>query len=115
MPRIEASTDFKKVREDLDKIKKRGKMVTVGDLLKDKEKDPKKKKGEDGEDEENASLSREERKKKYLIRADVVEAMNIAAELAIELRSPSMKLGAHVKKAGESGDATAPDATSSAE
>ncbi len=101
-PRIDASKDFKKIRDDLDKIKKRGKMVIVGDLLKDKEKDPKKKKNEDGEDEENASLSREERKKKYLQRADVVEAMNIAADMVAEMHSPSFKLGSQQsKKLGE--------------
>ena len=55
-PRVEASTEFKKIRDELDKIKKRGKMVVVGDILKDKEKDPKKKKGEDGDDDENASI-----------------------------------------------------------
>src|SRR5580700_3366225 len=99
MPRVKASTDFKKISDDLDKIKKRGKMVVVGDILKDKEKDPKKKKaGEDGEEDENASLSREERKKKYLERADVVEAMNVAADLAVELRSPAIELGSAKNK-----------------
>lgn len=112
LPRIAASTEFKKIRDDLDKLKKRGKMVTVGDILKDKEKDPKKKKGEDGEDDENASLSREERKKKYFERADVVESMNVAADLAIELRSPSMKLGSKVKSPGPTAEPTNSNETS---
>lgn len=108
--RIATSAEFKKVLADVDKIKKRGKMITVGDLVKDKEekdkeKDPSKKKvegsepGEDDEDE-TATLTREERKKKYLERADVVEAINVAADLAIELRSPSIKLGSKGKPAG---------------
>ena len=107
-PRVAASTDFKKIHEDLDKIKKRGKMVTVGDLLKDKEKDPKKKKNEDGEDEESTTLSREERKKKYLVRADVVEAMNIAADLVAEMHAP--KVGTQAKKLGSATVETTPAA-----
>jgi carboxyl-terminal processing protease len=107
VPRVETSNDFKKVRDELDKIKKRGKMIVVGDLLKDHEKDPKKKKaaGEEGEEDENANLSREERKKKYLERADVNEAVNIAADLAIELRSPAIKLGAKTKPLSSTSEA----------
>ncbi|MGZ3721293.1 MAG: S41 family peptidase [Bdellovibrionales bacterium] len=105
-PRVAASTEFKKVRDDLDKIKKRGKMVIIGDILKDKEKDPKKKKGEDGEDEENASLTREERKKKYMERADIVEALNVAADLAMELHSPSIKVGTKLKSPGPAAEPT---------
>lgn len=99
--RVAASTDFKKVKEDLAKAKARGKMLVVGDLLKDKEKDPKKKpdaeKGEDGEDDETASLSREERKKKYLKRADVLEAVSIAADLVSESKSTSIKIAKPTK------------------
>lgn len=91
-PRVAASKEFKKVVEEIQKNKKNGKMIIVGDLL--KEKDPtKKKEGVDGEEDETANLSREERKKKYLERADVVEAINVAADLAIELKSPSIRLG----------------------
>ncbi len=99
-PRVASSKEFKKVVEDLDKVKKRGKMVIVGDILKDHEKDPKKKKNEDGEDEDTANLSREERKKKYLERADIVESINIAADLAVEMHSPGIKLGSVKGKAG---------------
>lgn len=96
--RIAAAEGFKKIREDIAKAKKRGKMIVVGDLIKDqeKEKDPSKKKKDpeaDGEEDETANLSREERKKKYLERADVVEAVNVAADLALELKSPTIKLG----------------------
>ncbi len=100
--RIAASPDFKKIKEDLEKSKKRGKWIVVGDLL--KEKDPKKNGKVDGEAgepgaDENLTLSREERKKKYLARADVVEAVNVAADLVMELRSPTIKLGAKTKPA----------------
>jgi len=95
-PRVGTSKEFKKIRDDLAKSKKNGKMIVVGDLMKDK--DPAKKKvGPDGEEDENASLSKEERKKKYLERADVVESINVAADLTLELRSPSIKLGSKVK------------------
>ncbi len=101
-PRVVASKEFDKVRADLDKIKKRGKMLIVGDLLKDAEKDPKKKvaEGEEGEDE-FANLSREERKKKYLERGDVIEAINVAADLVTEISAPSMKLGSKTKAAAQ--------------
>lgn len=106
-PRVASAKDFQKIKDDLNKIKKRGKMVTVGDILKDKEKDPKKKKGgEDGEEDENASLSREERKKKYMERADILEALNIAADLAVELNQPSIKLGSKVKPPGPAAEPT---------
>jgi carboxyl-terminal processing protease len=105
LSRVATAAEFKKIKEDLDKIKKRGKMIVVGDLIKDKElaakekeqKEPGKKKevepGNAGEDDENVSLTREERKKKYLERADVVESINVAADLAVEMRSPEIQLG----------------------
>ncbi len=109
--RVASSADFKKIKEDLDKSKKKGKMLIVGDLLKDKE--PKKKDGEktaaENEEDENASLSREERKKKYLKRADVVEAVSLAADLALELKSPTIKIGSKTKPAA-SATTAAPDA-----
>lgn len=105
--RVAASPEFKKVRDELDKIKKRGKMLVVGDLMKDKEKDPaKKKENPEADDEEDTTtLSREERKKKYMERADVVEAINVAADLANELKAPAIKLGQKVKDAATPGQA----------
>lgn len=98
-PRVAASKEFKKIREDFDKAKKNGKMLIVGDMMKDKDKDPKKKTepGMEGDEDDTASLSKEERKKKYLERADVVEAVNVAADLTLELRSPTIKLGSKGK------------------
>lgn len=113
--RIAAAPEFKKIKDDLDKAKKRGKMIVVGDLIKDKEvaakekdKEPgKKEKIEpgDNEDDENVTLTREERKKKYLERADVVESVNLAADLAIELRSPTIKLGSKADPPSAKGSA----------
>ena len=46
------------------------------------------------DEDENANLTREERKKKYFERADIIEALNIAADLAMEMKPPTMRLGA---------------------
>lgn len=105
--RVATSKDFAKVKADIEKNKKHGKMIVVGDLL--KEKDPKKKKSnpdaEDGEEDDIASLSREERKKKYMERADVQEALNVAADLALELKSPTIQLGSSPEKAKQGSSA----------
>ena len=98
-PRVASAEGFKKVRDDIAKFKKRGKMILVGDLIKDheKDKDSSKKKDVDPaaeDDEENLNLSHEERKKKYLERADVVEAVNIAADLIGELKKADRRAAA---------------------
>lgn len=114
--RVAAAPEFKKIQDELAKVKKRGKLIVVGDLVKDKEtaakgkeKDPSKKKevepGMEGEEDENVTLTREERKKKYFERADVVEAVNIAADLALDLRSPTIKIGSKVEEASAQGKA----------
>ncbi|MGE4131467.1 MAG: S41 family peptidase, partial [Bdellovibrionales bacterium] len=117
LARIKTSEEFKKIKADLAKVKKRGKMLIVGDLL--KEKDPKKKKdGEASEanpdgpaDDENTTLTREERKKKYLERADVLEAVSVAADLALELKAPTIKIGS---KSSEGGTGNSEEDTSKA-
>lgn len=101
--RVAASADFKKIIDDLAKVKKRGKMIVVGDLLKDKDSkkkgEPGAEKGEPGEDDDNVTMTREERKKKYFERADILEAINIAADLVMETKAPSMRIGSKVKPA----------------
>ncbi len=82
--RVAASKEFKEVKEEIQKIKKReknGKKIKVSELLEDKDADKSK---EEKEEDEAAVLSREERKKKYLERADVQEAINVAADLYAE-------------------------------
>jgi carboxyl-terminal processing protease len=97
-PRVAASAGFKKIKDEIARFKKRGKMIVVGDVIKDREKDKDpSKKGDgdmldDGEDE-TANLSREERKKKYMERADVVEAISVASDLAVALKAPQFQLG----------------------
>lgn len=83
--RIAASEDFKKIKEEIEKAKKRGKSIVVGDILKDKKPDGTDPEAAAEEEDENRYLSREERVKKYLERADIVESINIAADLIKEL------------------------------
>ncbi len=109
--RAAVSPEFKKVRDDIGKIKKRGSELVVGELTKDKSKDKDKKKdgtekpGETPEDvladdaENTGNLTREERKKKYLERADIQEAVNVAFDLALELGGNQMLLAKDPKKA----------------
>ena len=97
--RVKTSPDFKKVAEDIAKAKKRSQEIIVGDLIKDK--DPKKKDAKNGEDGEEPTLTREERKKKYLERADVKEAINIAADLVAEVSGQPIHIGSSHKKDAE--------------
>jgi len=122
--RVSGSKDFKKIVDDIAKNKKRGKMLVAGDLLKDKEtkdKDKQAKKAHvdgrpvkteensgmdvagEAEEEDGANLTREERKKKYLERADIQEALQISADLSAELAKGGIKIGAKVD-ASESKD-----------
>lgn len=104
--RVAASEDFKKVKEEIVKNKERGKKIVLANLLKEKEQEKEKDKSKNKEKdkvksedpEEDYTLSREERKKKYLERADVVEAVNVAADLLGELGGQEMTLGAKDKK-----------------
>jgi carboxyl-terminal processing protease len=93
--RVAESKDFKKIKDDIAKAKKHGKSIVVGELLKDKSAD--KKKGKDPEDPEDEDdgryLTHEERVKKYLERADVLEAVNVAADLIRETHATPMTLG----------------------
>jgi carboxyl-terminal processing protease len=106
LARANSSEDFKKVRDDIAKIKKRGSELVVGELTKEKDKDKDKTKKKDGSDknaetpedlleseaDKDASLSREERKKKYLERADIQEAVNVALDLALDQSGQQMML-----------------------
>ena len=87
--RVSASEDFKEIEDDIKKIKERGDEVEVAELL-DK-KDDKEKNKKDGkvdpdkDKDEDRVLTRKERKEKYFKRADVQEAINIAADLIAEM------------------------------
>ena len=117
--RVTTSEGFKKISADFKKVQKRQKPMMISELLKDKN-DKKKNvgkgdaaaaaKGADDESEDSdVGLSREERKKKYMERADVQEAMMIAADLAAEY-SPTLTLGA-TKDASKPNKAAEPSTT----
>lgn len=71
--RVAADPEFKKISEELEKLKKQGKLIKVGDAVKDKEKKDKAK--------NLKTLSREAKDKEYLKRPDVQESLNILADL----------------------------------
>ncbi|MCK6598255.1 MAG: S41 family peptidase [Bdellovibrionaceae bacterium] len=73
--RVDKSTDFKKVVEDLKKAKDKGKVIKVSDVLKDKEKNEKTKK------DKKKRFSKDERNKEYLKRADINESIQVLLDL----------------------------------
>jgi carboxyl-terminal processing protease len=72
--RVAKNTEFKKIKADLEKAKKRGKIAKLSDSLKDvKEKKE--------EIDQKKNLSKEEKDSDYLKRADIQEASNVAIDL----------------------------------
>lgn len=111
--RVAVADGFKKVKEDIKKAQKHIKSLLIGDLLKEKadkkqaaarvaatakasenKEAPGNVTNSEEEDEDaDVTLSHEEKKKKYMERADVQEALNVAADLIGEFDHSSMKLG----------------------
>jgi carboxyl-terminal processing protease len=79
--RIAKDPEFKKVKDDIKKASEKEKKgeVVVSEFLKDKTDAEKEDKKEEGKD---YTQTRASRKEKYLKRADIQEALNIAADLA---------------------------------
>jgi carboxyl-terminal processing protease len=79
--RIAKSEEFKKVREEIAKNNKRNKNgeVVIGEFLKDREDSTKEQKEDEGKTYEESQVARKER---YMKRGDILESLNIAAELA---------------------------------
>lgn len=73
--RVDKNADFKKVIEDLKKAKDKGKIIKVSDVLKDKDKNDKEKK------DKKKRLSKDERTKEYMKRADVIESIQVLLDL----------------------------------
>ena len=86
--RIQSSPAFDKVREAITKVKARGKLIKVSEILDDEDEDKSKKTAKTGKKDDkkkkdmadNGVLSPEEKKKKYLERADIEEALNILVD-----------------------------------
>lgn len=81
-PRIAVAEEFKKALVELKKPKP-ATLVSIESLLKGK--DPKSLKDEEEDDKDDLAPSREERIKEYLKRAEVIESVNIAADLVQEM------------------------------
>lgn len=77
--RVAKSEDFKKILSDLAKAKKRKNEIIIGDVIKDREESNKETKELDGKSYAQVQAFK---KDKYLKRADILEAVNIAADLA---------------------------------
>ena len=74
--RIAANDKFAEVLKDLEKNQKRGKVIDLAEVMKEKEEDKKDDKNKD------KVLTKEEKLKKYTERAEVQEAINVATDLA---------------------------------
>ncbi|MEZ4873311.1 MAG: carboxy terminal-processing peptidase [Bdellovibrionales bacterium] len=78
--RVANNEEFKEIEKDIKKAEARGKKIKVAELFEDENsKEEDKKKGK--EDEETATLSKEEKTKKYLERPDVQESLNVVADM----------------------------------
>lgn len=73
--RVEKSDEFKKIVEDLNKAKAKGKLISLSDVVKEKNKKDKKK------EKAQKNLSKADREKEYLKRADLLEALNVLSDL----------------------------------
>lgn len=90
--RIAKSKEFKEILDEKAKNKKKNKVIKISELFN------KETKKEKEEAEESLNLSKAEKKKKYLERADVQEAINIAVDMVSYYISPDMKVGANSPK-----------------
>ncbi len=71
--RIEKNKKFKEIIDEIAKSKKRGKVLDIAKIMKEKS----------GEKDSDKTLSRKEKQKKYFQRADISEALNIALDLIL--------------------------------
>ena len=73
--RVTANPEFKKIKDDLEKAIKRGKIIDLAEVMKEKEASKK-------EDEENeAPMSKKQKQDKYVKRPEILEAMNVVSDL----------------------------------
>lgn len=74
--RVEKEPEFKKVREEIKKAQARGKLIKVSEIMNDKETKDKKEK-----EKAKKTMSKAEKLKEYLKRADIIEASNVLTDL----------------------------------
>jgi carboxyl-terminal processing protease len=71
--RVAANAEFIKIKEDLEKANKRGKIISLSEVMKEKE--------ETKKDETDGPLSKKDKQDKYVKRPEIQEAMNIVSDL----------------------------------
>jgi carboxyl-terminal processing protease len=71
--RVEKDPEFKKIVEELGKVKNKGKTIKLAEVTKDKEKKDKAKAAKNG--------SKADKEKEYLKRPDIIEATNVLGDL----------------------------------
>ncbi|GIL16411.1 MAG: tail-specific protease [Oligoflexia bacterium] len=80
--RVEKNEEFKKIIDELNKSKQKGKLIKLSEASKDKEKKEKAKAVK--------SAGKAEKEKEYLKRADIQEALNVLGDLTSALGSKSI-------------------------
>lgn len=78
--RVDKDPEFKKIRDEIAKNAKKKNEIVISEVIKDREESNKEIKALEGK---SYAETKAIKKEKYLKRADVVEAINIAADLAI--------------------------------
>jgi carboxyl-terminal processing protease len=78
--RVDKSADFKKIIADIAKNKKKKNEIVIGEVIKDREESNKETKELEGK---SYTEMQAYKKDKYMKRADIIEALNIAADLSI--------------------------------
>lgn len=90
--RVNSSKKFKEIKDEIKKSKERGKVLDLAEIM--KEKNDKK----DGKDDSDKVLSKKEKQQKYIERADVDEALNVALDLILLHEKKPITLGSNHKK-----------------
>ena len=94
--RISKNEKFIEIKDDIKKSEERGKIIDLAEVMKEKEEEDKKK--GDKKEKESSILSAKEKAKKYLERADINEALNIAADLVLHQEGKSLILSSNESK-----------------
>lgn len=97
--RIKSSKKFAEIIEDIKKSEERGKLVDLAEVMEESEESKKDK----DKDDSGKVLSKKEKEKKYLERADVIESLNVATDLVLLQEKKPLSLTAYGVKRKTSG------------
>ncbi len=93
--RVNTDKDFQKIIKELDKAKKKSKMIKVSELFEDKDKkEDDKKKDKDKNKKHDPELAKKEKHEKYMKRADIKESLNILFDFIV-FENKKMKVSAN--------------------